>query len=79
MSNFELAVVYDSGQLIPFQFDSGSEAVQWLGGYDDVDPVKRVFINATTDDGRKVCISISNDDNPRVSISIEDRQFKHCA
>jgi hypothetical protein len=79
MSNFELSVAYDSGQLIPFQFDSGSEAVQWLGGYDDVDSVRRVFINAISDDGRKVCISISNDDNPRVSISIEDRQFKHCA
>jgi hypothetical protein len=79
MSNFELSVIYDSGQSIPFQFDDASDAVQWLGGYDDGEKVKQVYIHAVTDDGRKICIKISNDDSAKASISIEEMQFKNCA
>ncbi len=72
MNNFELSIVYDSGTPIPFQFDSGSDAVQWLGGYDDGEPVRRIFITAVTDDGRRIHISIPNDPSTRASIRIEE-------
>lgn len=72
MNNFELSIVYDSGKPIPFQFDSAEDAVQWLGGYDDGEPVRRVFITAVSDDGRKIHISIPNDPGSMASISIED-------
>jgi|GEM_PF-2793885 len=72
MNNFELAIVYDSGTPIPFQFDNGKDAVQWLGGYDDGERVSKVSITAVTDDGRKILISISNDPSTRASIMIEE-------
>ncbi len=73
MNNFELSIVYESGKPIPFHFDNGSDAVQWLGGYDDGEPVRRIFITATADDGRKIYISIPNDPSTQASIRIEER------
>lgn len=72
MNNFELSIVYESGVPIPFQFDSGREAVEWLGGYGEETPVSEIFITAITDDGRKIHISIPNDPSTNASIRIEE-------
>jgi hypothetical protein len=72
MNNFELALVYDSGMPIPFQFDNGRDAVQWLGGDGEGEQVRRISITAIADDGRKILITISNDPSTKASIRIED-------